>query len=206
LCIGTSAVAQTKLGNLLNAAAAVKGLNAETVGNLQAGYHGESNASAQYTAFAKKADEEGYKSVAALFRAASASEGIHAARFADVLKAAGVEPKMTLETVEVKTTEENIKAAIAGETGEFTDIYPKAMAAATAKGDATAAKSFKDALTAEKNHAKFYAEAAANLLTWKDAGKSFLVCMTCGYTITSSDTIKRCILCGVMREKFETFK
>ena len=205
-CIGTVAVAQNKLGGALATAAAVKGLNAETIENLQAAHNGESNASASYTAFAKKADEEGYKSVAALFRAASASEAIHAKKFAAVLKTGDVEAKATIEKPDVKTTEENLKVAIAGETKEFTEIYPKAVTAATAKGDAAAVKAFSNALTAEKKHAELYTQAAANLLTWKDAGKTFILCPTCGYTTTGEDPLKTCPLCGVARAKFETFK
>ncbi|MCL2103706.1 MAG: rubrerythrin, partial [Kiritimatiellaeota bacterium] len=209
--VGTVAFAQTKsLGGLLGTAAevktAVKGLNPETVANLQAAYNGESNASATYTAFAKKAAEEGYPSVAALFRAASASEAIHAKKFAAVLTSGDVEPKATVGKPEVGTTEENLKVAIAGETAESKEIYPKAGAAATAKGDVAAAKAFSNALAAESKHAQFYTEAAANLLSWKDAGKTFLLCPTCGYTISSADTLKNCPLCGVARDAFETFK
>jgi len=213
MCAGTVAVAQeksSKVGNLLGTAAAVKtavkGLNPDTVTDLQAAHNGESNASATYTAFAKKADKEGYKSVAALFRAASASEKIHAKAFAAVLKSGEVEAKAKLEKLDVKTTEENLKAAIAGETKEFKEIYPKAGAAATAKGDLTAAKAFKDALAAETKHAQLFSEASANLLTWRETGKAFLVCPTCGYTTDSGDTLKACPLCGVAREKFEVFK
>jgi len=206
MCAGTVAFAQNRVGNLLGGAAALKGLNPETVANLQAAHNGESNASANYTAFAKKAGEEGYKSVEALFKAASASEAIHAKFFGEVLKTGGVEPKATLEKPDVKTTAENIKAAIAGETAEFQDIYPKAAEAAVKRGDLTAAKAFKDALAAEAKHARFFTEASANLENWKDAGKSFLLCKTCGYTTSGDDALKACPLCAVDRDDFEVFK
>ena len=209
-CASVVAQEKSKLGGLLSAASdiktAVAGLNPETVENLQAAYNGESNASARYTAFAKKADEEGYKSVAALFRAASASEAIHAKRFAAVLQSGGIEAKATSVKPVVGTTEENLKTAIAGETKEFKDTYPKAVAAATKKGDAGAAKLFSDTLAVETKHAQLFSEAAADLLTWREKGKTFLVCTTCGYTTTSSDSMKKCILCALAREKFDTFK
>jgi len=209
-CVGGVAMVQTKVGNLLGAAgdvkAAVKGLNPETVKDLQAAYNGESNAFARYTAFARKASEEGYQSVAALFWAAAVSETVHAKRFAAVLQSGGVEAKATLEKPVVGTTAENLAVAIAGEKAEATDIYPKAAAAATKAGDTAAAKAFTDALAAEAKHAQFYSEAAANLLVWKESGKSFEVCLTCGYTVASTDGVKRCPLCGVARDKFEKFK
>jgi len=206
VCVGTAAFAQNRLGGLLGGAAALKGLNPETVTNLQDAYNGESNASATYAAFAQKAAEEGYTSVEALFKAASASEAVHAKRFGDTLTAGAAEPKATVKKPDVLTTAENLKAAIAGETKEFQDIYPKAAEAAAKRGDLTAAKAFKDALAAEAKHARFFTEAAANLDSWKDAGKTFLLCKTCGYTTSGDDTLKTCPLCGVARGDFEVFK
>lgn len=92
--------------------------------NLQAAYNGESNAHAKYAAFAKKAEEEGYGAVASLFRAASRAEKIHAENHAEVIRSLGAEPVADVKTPEVKTTAENLKAAIAGETFERDVMYP----------------------------------------------------------------------------------
>ncbi|MCL1921192.1 MAG: rubrerythrin family protein [Kiritimatiellaeota bacterium] len=209
-CIGGVAVAQTKIGNVLGTAgeakAALKGLSENTVKDLQAAYNGEMNANARYTAFAKKASEEGYKSVAVLFKAAAASEAIHAKKFAAALRAGGAEPEATIADPDVKATEENLKVAIAGEKAEATEVYPKAAEAALKAGDTAAAKAFKDALAAEAKHAQFFSDASANLEAWKPAGKAFALCPTCGYTVAAADLPKNCPLCGVVGSKFDTFK
>ena len=65
---------------------------ATTIDNLQTAFNGESNASARYLAFAKKADEEGYGEVASLFRAAAKAEEIHARNHAEVIEKLGSTP------------------------------------------------------------------------------------------------------------------
>ena len=78
-------------------------------------FAGESQANRMYLAFAKQADKEGYPRVARLFRAAAAAETVHA--HAHLRTAGGV-----------KTTAENLKSAIAGETHEFEHMYPEMIA------------------------------------------------------------------------------
>jgi rubrerythrin len=78
----------------------------QTDQNLLEAFSGESQANRKYLAFAKKADQEGYPQVAKLFRAAAAAETVHAHAHLRALKA-------------VKTTAENLKEAIDGETHEF---------------------------------------------------------------------------------------
>lgn len=90
-----------------------------TKDNLKTSFAGESQANRKYLAFAKKADEEGYKGVAKLFRAAAEAETLHAL---SQLNALGM----------VNTTAENLKAAIEGETYEFTVMYPGFIAEAEA--------------------------------------------------------------------------
>jgi len=79
--------------------------------DLKAAFAGESQANRKYLAFAKKADEEGFKQVAKLFRAAAAAETIHAHNH-------------LRELGEIKSTKDNLKAAIGGEHYEFTKMYP----------------------------------------------------------------------------------
>src|SRR5690348_4328328 len=95
-----------------------------TLQNLQTAYNGESNAHARYLAFAKQADQDGYAQAAALFRAAARAEEIHAANHAVVIKKMGATPAAKIETALVKTTKENLEAAVKGETYERDVMYP----------------------------------------------------------------------------------
>ena len=85
--------------------------------NLMEAFAGESQANRKYLAFAKKADQEGFKQVAKLFRAAAAAETVHAHNHLEI--AGGIDE-----------TKENLQAAIAGETEEFTNMYPNFIAEA----------------------------------------------------------------------------
>ena len=83
----------------------------DTIENLKAAFAGEAQASRRYTAFAKKADSEGYSQVAKLFRAAALSESIHAINHLNALGA-------------IASTDDNLRAAIAGENYEVVNMYP----------------------------------------------------------------------------------
>jgi len=173
---------------------------ATTLENLQTAYDGESNAKMRYEAFAAQAQTEGYLGAAGLFRAAALSESVHAAKHAKAIEALGGVPKAELLTPVVKTTKENLKTALDGETYESKKMYPAFLKKAEADKDKQAMYSFKGAIAAEKMHAQYYAKALANLKDWKTA-KKFLVCTVCGYT-TMDMTIKVCPVCASPREKF----
>lgn len=173
-----------------------------TLANLQAAYEGESNAAARYAAFAKKADEEGYAPVASLFRAASKAEDIHAKAHAEVIKKMGAEPKAAIKPPEVKSTRENIEAALAGESYERDTMYPEFMARATKEQNKDAMRTFNFALTAETGHAKLYGDALKNLEQWKGtAARDFFVCTVCGYTTTKVD-FEKCPSCFTKKEDY----
>lgn len=94
----------------------------KTIENLKTGIKGEATASAKYAAFAQKASEEGYNTIAKLFEAASKSESIHAANHRKVLEGLGEKMEEFTPEFEVKTTAENLQAAIDGETYEVTTL------------------------------------------------------------------------------------
>ena len=173
-----------------------------TLENLQAAYNGESNANARYEAFAVKADEEGYHQVASLFRAAAKSEGFHVRNHANVIKKMGAEPKAEVKAPEVKSTRENVEAALKGEEYERDTMYPAFIKKAEADNNSDAIQTFQYAKVAETQHAKYYKEALDNLENWKTGTKDFLVCTNCGYTTTDL-TIKNCPICAFPREKIE---
>lgn len=173
-----------------------------TLQNLQAAYEGESNARAKYLAFAAKADEEGHKDVASLFRAAARAEQIHAENHAKVIRSMGAEARCEIHPVEVKTTAENLKVAIAGEEYERDVMYPGFIAEARESKQNAAVRTFTWALDAEAEHAKLYRAALESLSAGKPA-VTWYVCVICGYT-TSDGEFARCAICNNPRERFET--
>lgn len=185
--------------------------NAVTVQNLLAAFEGESNAAAKYAAFAVKADEDGLKGAASLFRAASRAEKIHAANHARVIQQLGGEAKCEIHAVEVKTTLENLKVALGGEQYEIDTMYPTFLEEATERGNKAAIRTMTYALEAEKTHARLYGEAIALLAggkldSWIAAPRDFYVCPVCGYTSENEEEHERCPVCNAPWERFEIIK
>ncbi len=176
--------------------------NQKTLDNLMAAYNGESNAHAKYVEFAKKADQEGFAGVAALFRAAAQAEEIHARNHAEVIKKLGGTPKADIKLPAIGATADNLKAAIEGETYEKDTMYPAFIKEAQAAGNKDAIRTFRHAVSAEAEHAKLYTQASTQLAGWK-TGKTFYVCPTCGKTITVIDFAK-CPVCFTEKDKFKT--
>ena len=185
--------------------------NSKTVENLLAAFEGESNAHAKYTAFAVKADADGLRGAASLFRAAARAEQIHAGNHARVIKQLGGEAKCEIHAVEVKGTLENLKTALAGEQYEVNTMYPGFLAEATARKNTAAIRTFHGAMEAEKTHARLYGEAIALVEAgkkdaWVSAPREFYVCPVCGYTSETANEHERCPVCNAPWEKFETIK
>jgi len=177
---------------------------ATTLENLMAAFNGESNANARYAAFAKKADEEGFAGAASLFRAAARAEQVHADGHAAVIKTLGGQAKPDIKPPQVKSTKENLQAALDGETYERDTMYPDFIAVAKKENNKDALRSFNFALTAETEHAKLYGDALKNLDSWKTA-KTFYVCSVCGYTTTKLD-FEKCPSCFSPKDQYETIK
>ncbi len=173
----------------------------KTLDNLQAAYNGESNAHARYLEFAKKAEAEGYGPVASLFLAAARAEEIHAANHAAVIKSLGGVPKATIAPPDVKSTKENLEAAIKGESYERDTMYPEFIATAKKEGQRDALKSFNYAKTAEAEHAKLYSDSVKNLPTLKGAKVTYYVCTVCGYT-TKDLNFAKCLSCFNPKDKY----
>jgi len=173
-----------------------------TLENLQTAFNGESNAHNRYLLFAKQADAEGYGQVASLFRAAAQAEQVHAGNHAQVIKKLGAEPAAKIDAVTVKSTRENLQAAIAGETYERDTMYPNFLKQARAEGNRDAIRTLNLAKLAEAEHAKLYRQAAQNLASLKgSAAKEYFVCPTCGLTV-SEVSFANCPSCFTYKEKF----
>jgi rubrerythrin len=121
----------------------------ETHKNLKYAFAGESQANRRYLYFAKIADVEGYPEVAGNFRDTAEGETGHAHGHLDYLKKAG-DPATDLP---IGPTEDNLKSAIAGETHEYTDMYPGMAKTARTEGFAEIADWFETLAKAEKSHA-----------------------------------------------------
>ena len=123
----------------------------KTEKNLKDAFAGESQANRKYLAYAKKADAEGYKQAAKLFRAAADAETVHAHNHLKELNG-------------IRSTSENLEDAIAGETYEFQKMYPQMIKEAEEEGNKTALRSFNYANEVEKIHADLYKKALNTIL------------------------------------------
>lgn len=156
---------------------------------LQTAFAGESQANRKYLAYSKKADEEGYKQIARLFRAVAAAETIHAHNHLRIMGG-------------IKTTEENLKAAIEGEHYEFTKMYPEFIEQANKESKKRAARSFEWANEVEKVHGELYSKYLERLKAGeKFEEEDFYVCEVCGYTV-EGETPDKCPVCRAVKEKF----
>jgi rubrerythrin len=117
--------------------------------NLKDAFAGESQANRRYLYFAKQADVEGYPDIAGLFRDTAEGETGHAHGHLDYLKKVG-DPATDLP---IGDTSDNLKAAVAGETHEYTDMYPGMAKAAREEGFSEIADWFETLAKAEKSHA-----------------------------------------------------
>ena len=126
--------------------------NSKTLENLKAGFAGESQANRRYLYFAQRADEEGLQEVAAVFRSTADGETSHAFGHMKYLKEVG--DPVTGEPI--GSTELNLKSAIAGETYEYSQMYPGFAKVAREEGFEEIAHWFEVLSKAEKSHASKY--------------------------------------------------
>lgn len=127
--------------------------------NLKDAFAGESQANRRYLYFAQKADIEGHNDVAAVFRSTAEGETGHAHGHLEFLEVVG-DPATGLP---IGSTTDNLKAAIAGETHEYTDMYPSMAKAAREEGFLEIADWFEVLAKAEKSHAGRFQRALETL-------------------------------------------
>lgn len=142
----------------------------------------ERDAAARYERYAAKAEEEGYKGAASLFRAQMTAEKTHAERFAQILRAHGLPvPEAKPSTFEVAGTEENLAAAAQAEAIERDDIYRTAVETCNRLGATDIAKAFDQTRDSEVEHANLCRSAARDMASLRES-RSYHVCAKCGYT------------------------
>ncbi len=160
-----------------------------TTDNLKAAFAGESQANRKYLAFAQKAQQDGFPQIARLFRAAAEAETVHAHAHLRVLGG-------------VKTTTENLQAAIAGEAHEFEKMYPEFVATAEKEGNRAALTSFRYAMAVEQVHHALYSAALAAVQAGRDLPAARVyVCPVCGHTVIG-ELPDHCPVCNTARAKY----
>ncbi len=155
--------------------------------DLKAAFAGESQANRKYLAYAKKAEADGKPNVAKLFRAAAEAETIHAHGHLNAMDG-------------VKSTVENLKDAVAGETYEHTEMYPPMLESAE-KAVHKAKRMFGFALKAEKFHADLYTKALAAVEAGGDLEAEPYLCPFCGH-IELGTPPEKCPICGAPAAKY----
>jgi rubrerythrin len=159
-----------------------------TLENLKEAFAGESQAFQKYSAFAKKAEQDGLPVIARLFRLTAQAEKLHAEGHFKSMDGVG-------------STVENLRAAIDGETYEFTNMYPPMVEQAGREGH-KGKRMLENAVGAERAHAVLYAQAMEAAKAGKDlAVREFYLCPVCGY-IEFSNAPDKCPVCGTLGTKF----
>lgn len=162
----------------------------KTKENVGAAFAGESQANRKYLFFAEKAEEEGHKQIARLFRATAEAETVHARNHLKVLQG-------------LMSTQDNLRAAISGENHEFTEMYPGFIHQAETENQAKAKNSFDLANKVEELHHGLF-QAALSKLEKNEAMEEqpFYVCQICGNTVEGKAPDK-CPVCGAPAKMFK---
>jgi len=157
--------------------------------NLAVAFAGESQANRKYLAFAQAAEKEGFPQIARLFRAAADAETIHALGHFRNMGGVG-------------TTLENLESAVAGETYEYTEMYPPMVEQAKAEGH-KAKTMLGWANEAEKVHAKLFREALAAMKSGKDLSQmDVFLCPVCG-DVEFGLPPDKCPICGAPGSRYQ---
>ena len=155
--------------------------------DLKDAFAGESQANRKYLAFAKKADQEGFKQVAKLFRAAAEAETVHAHNHLRAMEG-------------IRGTRENLDEALNGEVYEFQKMYPGMIEDSQKEANKQAEQTFTFANEVEKIHAALYKKAIEDL--GKNKETDYYVCQVCGNTVEGSAPDK-CPICGAPKTSFK---
>ncbi len=182
----------------------VKGTKTEK--NLLAAFAGESQARNRYTYFSSVARDEGYRQISNIFLETADNEKEHAKRFFSFLEGGEVEITAAYPAGVIGKTEENLKAAAAGENFEHTKLYPGFAKVADEEGFPEVSAQFKAIMVAERQHEKRYLGLRDNLVKGKVFKRDKPVkwkCSNCGYIHEGTEAPKVCPACGHKQEFFE---
>ena len=182
-----------------------------TIANLGSAFECEWNTQARYTAFAAKADEDGLHGIASLFRAAARAEEIHARNHMRAISQLSGEAHSEIHPVEVASTLQNLKVALAGEQHEIDSMYPPFLNEAYAANLNAAIRCFTWAIEAERTHATLFRKAIEIVEQdlrdiWAGSPVEFNICPVCGYTAEVVEQDDHCPVCNVPHEQFEVIR
>lgn len=175
-----------------------------TLENLQAAFAADLHARERYATFAVRAEQEGYRGVARLFRAAARSEEIRAGIHASALRHLGITPAARPPApIAVSGTRQNLLEALAHENVERSASYPRLVREARQAGDGEAVLSFTLAHAAEGSLVQLYQAALASLSRLREPGPPLHVCTTCGH-VARGGAPDHCPACLSGAEAFES--
>jgi rubrerythrin len=174
----------------------IKGTQTEK--NLLKAFAGESQAKNRYTFYAKQAKKEGFEQIAAFFAETALNEESHAKTFFRFLEGGPVEITATYPAGTIGTTEENLRAASAGEHEEWTELYPAFGQKAAEEGFPKIASAFKLIATIEKHHETRFLKLLTNLeknRVFERNEKTYWICRKCGYIHYGVKALQSCPAC-----------
>jgi rubrerythrin len=160
----------------------------KTENNLSYAFVAESKAYARNSAFALKADQDGYPQIARLFRAVADAESVHACRYLNLIRG------------KIGSTEENLETAFKNEIKANVEEYPKLINVASEEGEKAVEDAFSQSRDVESRHADLYKKAMNDMLS--DRQSKYYVCQVCGY-ISENEAPENCPICGVDKGRFK---
>jgi len=167
----------------------------KTEKNLQEAFAGESQARNKYTYFASKAKKEGYEQIGAIFEETAGNEKEHAKIWFKLLCGG-----------DIPTTSDNLKAAAAGENGEWTEMYKRMAAEAHEEGFNDIAALFDLVGKVEKEHEERYLKLLQNIensSVFAKKEKSVWICRNCGHIVDNAGAPQKCPVCAHPQAYFE---
>jgi len=179
----------------------------KTIENLTKAFIGESQARNRYTFYAKVAKNEGYEQIAGIFLETADQEKEHAKRLFEHINELKIESGEDLKEIEVKAaapiiydnTLENLKAAIAGEHYEYSEMYPEFADQAEKDGYPEIAIRLRSIAKAEEHHEERYKKLLKNVeagTIFKKEKEVWWVCRECGYVHFGTEPPKKCPSCN----------
>ncbi len=178
----------------------------KTIENLTKAFIGESQARNRYTFYTKIAKKEGYEQIASIFAETAEQEKAHAKRLFEHIQELKAKSSEDLKEIEVQasaptvysTTIENLKASIAGENYEHTEMYPEFAKTAEEEGLVEIAIRLKSIAKAEAHHEERYKKALEQLeagTVFKKEQEVAWVCRECGYVHSGPEAPDKCPSC-----------
>ena len=167
----------------------------KTEANLMEAFAGESQARNKYTYFAGKAKKEGYEQIAAIFEETAGNEKEHAKIWFKLLCGG-----------DVPATVDNLKAAAAGENGEWTEMYKRMAVEAREEGFNDIAFLFESVGEIEKEHEERYLKLLKNIgdgVVFAKKAKSVWICRNCGHIEDHENAPQKCPVCVHPQAYFE---